>query len=67
MWGWILFFLTWIVIFATASDETETVPVGYQNGPPEEKFVITTFEKNVCKDSTNQTFVWKTVESVKKD
>lgn len=62
MWGWILLFLTWFVI--SLNHEPDQV---VQSKPLEEKFVVKTFEKTVCKDDTDETYVWRTVESVKID
>lgn len=64
MMGWILFFLTLLSIaIVKSSEEPETV----FTGPIEEKFIIKTLERTVCKDENDQTFVWRTVESVKID
>jgi hypothetical protein len=42
-------------------------PTPVVSKPLEEKFVIKTFEKTVCKDDTDETHVWRTVESVQID
>lgn len=58
MWGWILLLLSWFWMYQNYEHPTK---------PIEEKFVIKTFEKSVCKDDTDETHVWRTVESVQVD
>ena len=66
MFGWILLVLTWMMITVVSITETPSTEVSKPE-PLEEKFVIKTFEKTVCKDDTDETYVWRTVESVKID
>jgi len=62
MWGWILFLLTWVFIIVADPKVVETT---VYVKPPQNGFVIKTFEENRCVDDTGETVVWRVVESVK--
>jgi len=71
--GWLLLGLTWWWMFEhvwgteiSCKDREEVIA---ESCPtlPEDRYIVTTFEKNLCKTDTNETVVWKTVEKVKVD
>lgn len=62
MFGWVFLILTWIVIIIA---DPKVVEQTVYIQPPQNKYVVKTFEENRCVDGTGETIVWRTVESVK--
>lgn len=62
MWGYILLILTWVGIIII---EPKVIETTVYVKPPQNGFVVKTFEENRCIGETGETVVWRTVESVK--
>jgi hypothetical protein len=65
---WVLLFLSWFYVwFWIMPNVGPERVVTTKCEIPENTYVITTREKNICKTGTNETIVWRDVKTVKVD